>query len=62
VTDASDHLAELLSAAHAAPDRSMRLAYAAEARCVATREAERLRQLVLLLEALEGQLVKEAAT
>jgi hypothetical protein len=52
----ADRIAHLLSAASTAPDRSMKLAYSAEARNLIAREIERLAQQQLLLAALETEL------
>lgn len=50
-------IAQLLSAASNASDRAVRLAYLAEARARLAAESERLRELALLLEGLEGKTV-----
>jgi hypothetical protein len=55
-------IAHLLSAAGHAPDQSTRLVYLAEARSLLAKEVERLRELTLLLAALEHDAVRAAQT
>jgi hypothetical protein len=55
-------IAHLLSAAGHATDRRVRLLYLAEARATLAREVERLRELTLLLAALEHDAVRATQT
>jgi hypothetical protein len=53
----AENVAHLLSAAGHAPDRSTRILYLAQARSALAREVERVRELTLLLAALEHDAV-----
>jgi hypothetical protein len=55
------HEAEtLLAAASQSSERSLKIIYAAEARLYLERDRERLRQQSLLLDAIEGEIVRAA--
>jgi hypothetical protein len=57
-----ENVARLLSAAADAPDCGVRLLYLAEGRSILASETERHHELTLLLDALEGDVVRPTRT